>query len=34
MSAVSPNSLQMSPYIVISVNGNGDDSENGHYPKD
>lgn len=34
MSAVSPNSLQMSPYIVISVNGNGDDSEKGHYPKD
>lgn len=34
MSAASPSSLQMSPYIVISVNGNGDDSENGHYPKD
>mgnify|MGYP003518672693 FL=1 len=32
MSKVSPNSLQMSPYIVISVNGNGDDSENGHKP--
>ena len=34
MSKVSPNSLQMSPYIVISVNGNGDDSENGHKPTD
>lgn len=34
MSAVSPNSLQMSPYIVISVNGNGDDTENGHKPTD
>ena len=34
MSAASPNSLQMSPYIVISVNGNGDDSENGHKPTD
>ena len=34
MSAVSPSSLQMSPYIVISVNGNGDDSENGHKPTD
>lgn len=34
MSAVSPNSLQMSPYIVISVNGNGDDSETGHKPTD
>lgn len=34
MSKISPNSLQMSPYIVISVNGNGDDSENGHKPTD
>ena len=34
MSKISPNSLQMSPYIVISVNGNGDDSENGHRPTD
>lgn len=34
MSKVSPNSLQMSPYIVISVNGNGDDSETGHKPTD
>lgn len=34
MSAASPSSLQMSPYIVISVNGNGDDSENGHKPTD
>ena len=34
MSKVSPNSLQMSPYIIISVNGNGDDSENGHKPTD
>lgn len=34
MSKVSPNSLQMSSYIVISVNGNGDDSENGHKPTD
>ena len=34
MSNISPNSLQMSPYIVISVNGNGDDSENGHKPTD
>lgn len=34
MSKISPNSLQMSPYIVISVNGNGDNSENGHKPTD
>ena len=34
MSNISPNSLQMSPYIVISVNGNGDNSENGHKPTD
>lgn len=34
MSKISPNSLQMSSYIVISVNGNGDDSENGHKPTD
>lgn len=34
MSKISPNSLQMSSYIVISVNGNGDDSETGHKPTD
>ena len=34
MSKAYPNSLQMSPYIIISVNGNGDDSEAGHKPTD